>query len=45
MFEAEIDPAISRWHGGIATIVEDLGAEVWGAVWTLDTMDRASLDL
>ncbi|XP_061616506.1 gamma-glutamylcyclotransferase-like isoform X2 [Phyllopteryx taeniolatus] len=35
----------SNWHGGVATIRESPGSEVWGIIWTmsrehLDTLDR-----
>ncbi|OWF37949.1 gamma-glutamylcyclotransferase-like [Mizuhopecten yessoensis] len=43
-FEAIQDPDNSRWHGSIATIEEQTGANVWGAVWELDLKDLPNLD-
>lgn len=33
-----------RWNGGVATIEESPGAEVWGVVWKLSKDNLASLD-
>ncbi|XP_041932930.1 gamma-glutamylcyclotransferase a isoform X2 [Alosa sapidissima] len=33
-----------RWNGGVATIEENPGAEVWGVVWKLSKDNLASLD-
>ncbi|XP_069113971.1 gamma-glutamylcyclotransferase-like [Argopecten irradians] len=43
-FEAIENPKQSRWHGSVATIVDNPGANVWGGVWELDVKDLASLD-
>ncbi|GBP37485.1 Gamma-glutamylcyclotransferase [Eumeta japonica] len=32
------------WRGAVATIVEDPGSEVWGAVWLIKESDRENLD-
>ncbi|XP_055076706.2 gamma-glutamylcyclotransferase a isoform X1 [Misgurnus anguillicaudatus] len=32
------------WHGGVATIQECDGEEVWGIVWTLDHENLSTLD-
>ncbi|XP_006635599.2 gamma-glutamylcyclotransferase-like [Lepisosteus oculatus] len=34
----------NRWHGGLATIQESRGDEVWGAVWKIGTIHLHSLD-
>ncbi|XP_068944727.1 gamma-glutamylcyclotransferase [Petaurus breviceps papuanus] len=34
----------TSWHGGIATIVESPGDEVWGVVWKMHVKNRSSLD-
>ncbi|XP_074051680.1 gamma-glutamylcyclotransferase [Macrotis lagotis] len=34
----------STWHGGIATIVQSPGDEVWGVVWNVHVENRSSLD-
>ncbi|XP_040820899.1 gamma-glutamylcyclotransferase isoform X2 [Ochotona curzoniae] len=33
-----------RWHGGIATIYQSPGDEVWGVVWKMDKSNLSSLD-
>lgn len=33
-----------RWNGAPATIVEDEGNQVWGAVWDIDQDQLANLD-
>lgn len=33
-----------RWNGGVATIEESPGAEVWGVVWKLSNDNLDSLD-
>ncbi|MBN3305512.1 gamma-glutamylcyclotransferase [Amia ocellicauda] len=33
-----------RWHGGVATIVQSPGDEVWGVVWRMSVRDLKSLD-
>ncbi|KFO31560.1 gamma-glutamylcyclotransferase isoform X1 [Fukomys damarensis] len=33
-----------RWHGGIATIFQSPGDEVWGVVWKMHTSNLNSLD-
>ncbi|XP_060080343.1 gamma-glutamylcyclotransferase-like [Ylistrum balloti] len=43
-FEAITDPNLSRWHGGVANIVEKPGDSLWGAVWELDNKDLPNLD-
>ncbi|XP_018417021.1 PREDICTED: gamma-glutamylcyclotransferase [Nanorana parkeri] len=35
----------SRWHGGVATVVESQGDEVWGVVWRMDISSLDSLDI
>uniref|UniRef100_A0A671KDS7 Gamma-glutamylcyclotransferase a n=1 Tax=Sinocyclocheilus anshuiensis TaxID=1608454 RepID=A0A671KDS7_9TELE len=32
------------WHGGVATIQESEGNEVWGVVWRIDNQNLPSLD-
>ncbi|KAF6086275.1 hypothetical protein HJG60_008468 [Phyllostomus discolor] len=32
------------WHGGIATIFESPGDEVWGVVWKMNKSNLSSLD-
>ncbi|XP_006832337.1 PREDICTED: gamma-glutamylcyclotransferase [Chrysochloris asiatica] len=32
------------WHGGIATILQSPGDEVWGVIWKLDKSNLSSLD-
>ncbi len=32
------------WHGGVATIQESEGDEVWGVVWRIDRQNLPSLD-
>ncbi|KTG31015.1 hypothetical protein cypCar_00044875 [Cyprinus carpio] len=32
------------WHGGVATIQESVGDEVWGVVWKIDNQNLLSLD-
>ncbi|XP_028926970.1 gamma-glutamylcyclotransferase [Ornithorhynchus anatinus] len=34
----------TSWHGGIATIAESPGDEVWGVVWKMSTNNLCSLD-
>nr|XP_057902679.1 gamma-glutamylcyclotransferase a [Doryrhamphus excisus] len=34
----------NNWHGGVATIRESPGSEVWGVVWTLNNDNLGSLD-
>nr|DBA20848.1 TPA: hypothetical protein GDO54_017589 [Pyxicephalus adspersus] len=34
-----------RWHGGVATVVESQGDEVWGVVWKMDISCLDSLDI
>lgn len=34
----------NRWHGASATIVEEDGAAVWGAIWEIDMSNLESLD-
>ncbi|XP_019726487.1 gamma-glutamylcyclotransferase-like isoform X1 [Hippocampus comes] len=36
--------AENSWHGGVATIRESPGSEVWGVVWTLDRDHQDTLD-
>ncbi|XP_006125636.2 gamma-glutamylcyclotransferase [Pelodiscus sinensis] len=36
--------ATSYWHGGVATIVQSPGDEVWGVVWKMNTSHLNSLD-
>ncbi|CAN9514486.1 unnamed protein product [Ophioblennius macclurei] len=36
--------ASDRWHGGVATIEQSPGDEVWGVVWKMNTSDLESLD-
>ncbi|XP_041496257.1 gamma-glutamylcyclotransferase isoform X1 [Microtus oregoni] len=33
-----------RWHGGIATIFQSPGDEVWGVVWKMNKSNLSSLD-
>nr|XP_021503746.1 gamma-glutamylcyclotransferase isoform X1 [Meriones unguiculatus] len=33
-----------RWHGGIATIFQSPGDEVWGVVWKMNKSNISSLD-
>ncbi|KAM5146811.1 gamma-glutamylcyclotransferase [Mantella aurantiaca] len=35
----------TRWHGGVATVVESQGDEVWGVVWKMDMSCLDSLDI
>ncbi|CAH2282809.1 gamma-glutamylcyclotransferase [Pelobates cultripes] len=35
----------SRWHGGVATVVESEGDEVWGVVWKMGISSLNSLDI
>ncbi|PIO22798.1 hypothetical protein AB205_0094330, partial [Aquarana catesbeiana] len=35
----------TRWHGGVATVVESQGDEVWGVVWKLAISSLDSLDI
>ncbi|XP_053323444.1 gamma-glutamylcyclotransferase [Spea bombifrons] len=35
----------SRWHGGVATVVESEGEEVWGVVWKMNISSLNSLDI
>ncbi|XP_075171336.1 gamma-glutamylcyclotransferase [Anomaloglossus baeobatrachus] len=35
----------SRWHGGVATVVESEGDNVWGVVWKMDISCLGSLDI
>ncbi|XP_053568998.1 gamma-glutamylcyclotransferase [Bombina bombina] len=35
----------SRWHGGVATVVESDGDEVWGVVWKMDISSLDSLNI
>ncbi|XP_077404783.1 gamma-glutamylcyclotransferase a [Vanacampus margaritifer] len=34
----------SSWHGGVATIRENPGSEVWGVIWTISRDHLDSLD-
>ncbi|CAI9568367.1 unnamed protein product [Staurois parvus] len=34
-----------RWHGGVATVVDSQGDEVWGVVWKMDISCLDSLDI
>ncbi|XP_043825259.1 gamma-glutamylcyclotransferase [Dromiciops gliroides] len=34
----------TSWHGGVATIVESRGDEVWGVVWKMHVKNISSLD-
>ncbi|XP_051819383.1 gamma-glutamylcyclotransferase [Antechinus flavipes] len=34
----------TSWHGGIATIFQSPGDEVWGVVWKLHVKNKSSLD-
>ncbi|KAK6327721.1 gamma-glutamylcyclotransferase a isoform X1 [Coregonus clupeaformis] len=34
----------NRWHGGVATIEQKEGGEVWGVVWRMSNDHLASLD-
>ncbi|XP_077125113.1 gamma-glutamylcyclotransferase [Ranitomeya variabilis] len=34
-----------RWHGGVATVVESEGDNVWGVVWKMDISCLDSLDI
>ncbi|KAM4706081.1 gamma-glutamylcyclotransferase [Rhinophrynus dorsalis] len=34
----------SRWHGGVATVIESQGDEVWGVVWKMNISNLDSLD-
>ncbi|XP_019495408.1 PREDICTED: gamma-glutamylcyclotransferase isoform X2 [Hipposideros armiger] len=36
--------ASETWHGGIATIYESPGDEVWGVVWKMNKSNLSSLD-
>ncbi|XP_074510556.1 gamma-glutamylcyclotransferase [Sebastes fasciatus] len=36
--------ASDRWHGGVATIEDSPGEEVWGVVWRMSMADLESLD-
>eukprot|EP00079_Xenopus_tropicalis_P026506 XP_012820261.1 PREDICTED: gamma-glutamylcyclotransferase isoform X1 [Xenopus tropicalis] len=36
---------ISTWGGGVATVVESQGDEVWGVVWKMDITNLHSLDM
>lgn len=36
--------ASDRWHGGVATIEQSPGDEVWGVVWKMNVSDLESLD-
>uniref|UniRef100_A0A672G8J6 Gamma-glutamylcyclotransferase b n=1 Tax=Salarias fasciatus TaxID=181472 RepID=A0A672G8J6_SALFA len=36
--------ASDRWHGGVATIEQSPGDEVWGVVWRMNMSDLESLD-
>uniref|UniRef100_A0A3B5LMP3 Uncharacterized protein n=1 Tax=Xiphophorus couchianus TaxID=32473 RepID=A0A3B5LMP3_9TELE len=36
--------ASDRWHGGVATIEDSPGDEVWGVVWRMSISDLESLD-
>jgi hypothetical protein len=33
-----------RWGGAVATIVPDLGREVWGALWEMNVSDVENID-
>ncbi|XP_075683255.1 gamma-glutamylcyclotransferase [Rhinoderma darwinii] len=35
----------SRWHGGVATVVESEGDKVWGVVWKMNIFSLDSLDI
>ncbi|KAM4689693.1 gamma-glutamylcyclotransferase [Discoglossus pictus] len=35
----------TRWHGGVATVVESDGDEVWGVVWKMDINCLDTLDI
>ncbi|KAJ8395767.1 hypothetical protein AAFF_G00028140 [Aldrovandia affinis] len=34
----------NRWHGGVATIEESLGKDVWGVIWEMSNDNLDSLD-
>ncbi|KAG5842385.1 gamma-glutamylcyclotransferase a [Anguilla anguilla] len=34
----------NRWHGGVATIEESIGNEVWGVIWKMNRDDLPNLD-
>uniref|UniRef100_A0A8C7TH77 Gamma-glutamylcyclotransferase b n=1 Tax=Oncorhynchus mykiss TaxID=8022 RepID=A0A8C7TH77_ONCMY len=36
--------ASDRWHGGVATIENSPGDEMWGVVWRMNVADLESLD-
>ncbi|KAM8869022.1 gamma-glutamylcyclotransferase [Spinachia spinachia] len=36
--------ASERWHGGVASVEQSPGDEVWGVVWKMSTFDLESLD-
>uniref|UniRef100_A0A673A2Z9 Gamma-glutamylcyclotransferase b n=1 Tax=Sphaeramia orbicularis TaxID=375764 RepID=A0A673A2Z9_9TELE len=36
--------ASDRWHGGVATVENSPGDEVWGVVWRMNMSDLESLD-
>uniref|UniRef100_A0A8C7F243 Gamma-glutamylcyclotransferase b n=1 Tax=Oncorhynchus kisutch TaxID=8019 RepID=A0A8C7F243_ONCKI len=36
--------ASDRWHGGVATIENSPGEEMWGVVWRMNVADLKSLD-
>uniref|UniRef100_A0AAZ3PCY9 Gamma-glutamylcyclotransferase n=2 Tax=Oncorhynchus tshawytscha TaxID=74940 RepID=A0AAZ3PCY9_ONCTS len=36
--------ASDRWHGGVATIENSPGDEMWGVVWRMNVADLKSLD-
>ncbi|XP_051872201.1 gamma-glutamylcyclotransferase-like [Pristis pectinata] len=36
--------SVTRWGGGVATIIPSPNDEVWGVIWRLKTNDRQSLD-
>ncbi|XP_056596814.1 gamma-glutamylcyclotransferase a [Triplophysa dalaica] len=38
------DTTNCTWHGGVATIEESDGEEVWGVVWRLDNENLSTLD-
>lgn len=42
-FQPSDEPTI--WNGSSATIIDDEKSTVWGAVWEIDLMHLASLDI
>jgi gamma-glutamylcyclotransferase len=35
----------TRWQGAAATIVPEIGREVWGAIWEINVVNLAHLDM